>query len=371
MLEQETDVIINTVSQRTIAGGEAVSVKDILAADIPYPVKTFFRADVETMLGEELRTFHKTSRFNFQQAEVQNLQDQINSIVVLHYSFRRTEFLQRLDECVHMLANFLIRPQWTLVNALFEHEESISSPILARLLRHFGSYEYLKNLITHYIRDKKVASFSKADFSALVSRLDGEYIRRKAGDEMARVMSPMFDFFDFPKNAGNKPLPLKALIRYFEDKGLNTVTSRLEGEASQGKQELALRELGQLLEDVRRSSGAFEVEKWDPAEAGELDSQTLDPAGSAAAQEQPQARARRPPIMESISDGDRRRFIKKIFNQDESSFASALDTIRTLSSWKDASKFIDEILIRNDVDPYSTEAERFVEVISQQFQPKR
>jgi hypothetical protein len=75
--------------------------------------------------------------------------------------------------------------------------------------------------------------------------------------------------------------------------------------------------------------------------------------------------------MDIIGEGDRRRFIKKIFNQDESSFSSAVDTIGTLASWKEASKFIDQILIRNDVDPYSTEAERFVEIISQQFQPRR
>ena len=76
-------------------------------------------------------------------------------------------------------------------------------------------------------------------------------------------------------------------------------------------------------------------------------------------------------IMDSISEGDRRRFVRKIFNQDESLFASAVDSIGMFASWKDASKFIDQILIRNDVDPYSPEAERFVEVISQQFQPKR
>jgi hypothetical protein len=369
MLEQETNLIISTVTQRTIAGGEAVCVKDILAADIPYPIKTFFRADVEAMLAEELRNHRKGSRFNYGHAEIQSLQNQIDSILVLNYSFRRAEYVQRLDEAVHMLGNFLIRPQWTLANALFEHEETISSTVLAMLLKHFGPYEYLRNLITHYVRDKKVASLSKADFSSLVSRMDGEYIRRKAGDELARVMSPIYDFFDYPKNTGTKPFPVKALIRYFEDKGLSSVITRLEGEASQGRQELTLRALGEMLEEVRRTSGAFEVEKWEAKP--DPDTQPAPGREAKSPGNQPEGSARRQAIMESISEGDRRRFVRKIFNQDELLFASAVDSIGMLPSWKDASKFIDQILIRNDVDPYSPEAERFVEVISQQFQPKR
>jgi hypothetical protein len=323
------------------------------------------------MLAEELHAYHKSSRFNFRNEDVQILQDQINSIVILNYAFPRTEYLQRLDEAVHMLGNFLIRPQWTLASVLFEHENTISSPALARLLRHFGPYEYLRNLITHYIHEKKVESFGRTDFSRLISRMDGEYIRRKAGDELARVMSPMYDFFDYPVNNGTNRLPVKALIRYFEDKGLNTVISRLEGEVSQGRQELALRELGGLLEDVRRTSGAFEVEQWDPghSSAPDLPGGGRTPTGSAEAKGHPAAKGL--PIMDSIAEGDRRRFIKKIFNQDETSFAAAVDTIGTMRSWKEASKFIDQILIRNDVDPYSTEAERFVAIISRQFQPKR
>jgi hypothetical protein len=357
MLERETDAIITTVTQRTLGTRESVTVKEILAAEIPHPVKTFFRADVEAILGEELRAQHKASRFNYQHPEVQNLQKQIGSIVVLEYSFRRPEFMERLDESVHMLGNFLIRPQWTLLNALFEQDQKISASALTHLLRHFGPYEYLRDLLTHYIRDKNVASFTRDEFSSLVSRMDGEYIRRKAGGEMARVMSPVFDYFDFPVNSGAKSLPVNALIRYFEDKRLSTVISRLEGEASQGKQELGLRELGELLEAVRRTSGAFEVDKWEPE----------PPAMAGSADGAPAMLL----ILNSISDGDRRRIVRKIFHQDESSFTTAVTAIGSLGSWKEASKFIDEILIRNDVDPYSSEAERFVEIISRQFQPVR
>jgi hypothetical protein len=41
-----------------------------------------------------------------------------------------------------------------------------------------------------------------------------------------------------------------------------------------------------------------------------------------------------------------------------------------LSSWKQASVFIDEIFIMNEIDPYVQEAVRFTEVAYRRFFPK-
>jgi len=378
MLEQETDTIIHTTSQRITGTGDSVAVKDILAAEIPHPIKTFFRADVESMLTEELRNFQKHSRFNFQHPEVRGLQSQINSVVVLNYSFPRPEFQERLDNAVHMLVNFLIRPQWTLASVLFEEERKISSLTLGRLLRYFGPYEYLRTLIAHYVQEKNITTLTQEDFCKLIWRMDGEYIRRKAGDELARVMLPMYDFFDFPKNSGAKALPTKALIRYFEDKGLSAVMSRLEGELRKGKQDFALRELGEVLEEVRRTTGAFDAGTFEPPPVAEAKSRPIEVAYRPGGQltimpsfGQVPSRSKGVQILAAIEEGDRQQFIRKIFRQDEPSFKSAIEAIGRMSSWRDASNFIDENFNRNGVDPNSWEATRFVELISQQFQTRK
>ncbi|MBI4810482.1 MAG: hypothetical protein HY800_03395 [Ignavibacteriales bacterium] len=74
--------------------------------------------------------------------------------------------------------------------------------------------------------------------------------------------------------------------------------------------------------------------------------------------------------MSSISESEKRKFIKKIFKQDEEAYTSALNSMRELSTWKQASKSIDEIFIKYDVDPYSSEATRFIEVMFEQYHPK-
>ena len=319
MFEQETELIITTVQQRTIANQPAIAIKDILAADIPYPLKTFFRADVESMLHDELQRYRKTSRFNFDHPEIHSLQNQMNSVLVLHFSFERTEFLRRLSDTVHLIINYLVRPQWTLTNVIFEKDASVSSNTLLRMLRHFGPYEYMKDIIARYVQDKTIPSFTREEFSSFLWKVEGEYVRRKAGDELARILSPLYEFLDYPKNTGNKPLPIKALVRYFEDKGITAVLHRLEGESIQGKHDLGCHELGHLLEDVRRTSGAFEVEKMVEQPIGDsILTQAIEQTQTKNQQTKgvstlffnTSADSTR---MLVLDDSDRRRFVKKIF----------------------------------------------------------
>jgi len=42
-----------------------------------------------------------------------------------------------------------------------------------------------------------------------------------------------------------------------------------------------------------------------------------------------------------------------------------------IASWKDASRFIDEIFIQNDINPYSSDAKRFIDMVYQKFYPPR
>jgi hypothetical protein len=366
VLEAETDKIVQSIIERIPqAAGGAVSIKDILAADIPYAVKTFFRNDVETALLNEQRKYVKVSRFNLNHPEVQSLQYQINSILVLHYSFSTPDFLRQLSDIVHLTANYLIRPQWTMVNVLFENEHSIPAHVLIRLLQYFGPYEYFKEIAGRYLQEKQINTVSKESFKALIWKIDGEYLRRKSGDEIAKATQPLYDFFDYPQMAGSNALPIKTLIRFFEDKGLIMVLPRLEGEIAQGRTILTQKELASLLEDARRTLGSFQVEQVESDEH-ELMAKSSDQNSATAALPDKHSFN----FESAIPESDKRRFIKRIFAHNEQTYIAALQGFNKITTWKDASKYIDELFIQYEVDPYSSEAKRFIEVIFSLYHAK-
>jgi hypothetical protein len=353
MFEEEIGSLIDTIARRTVGGAPSIALREVLAAEIPHPVKTFFRADVETLLAAEQRRERAATRFFYDHPEVQGLQLQINSILVVHYAFDRGEFLGRLDDTVHMLVNFLVRPEWTLTSVLFEHDETISSQSLVRLFRYFGPYEYYRDVVTRYVEDKQVTSFTRAEFASLLRKVDASFVRRKTGDELSRVLSPLYDFLDYPFRTGTNALPIKALIRFFGDKGLAEVVRRLEEERGRSTVALTRAALGALLEDVRRSHGAFET--------------TLTETAAAPPRPEAAPAAAAVDLLNAIGEKDRRRFIIRIFKQNEEAFAEALQSMAALPSWEEASEFIDEIYTRNEIDPYSYDAERFSGIVFQQY----
>ena len=58
-----------------------------------------------------------------------------------------------------------------------------------------------------------------------------------------------------------------------------------------------------------------------------------------------------------------RKVVKKIFARNRESYEGTLEELNNASSWRDASKVLDELFIRFDVDPYSRTAIRFTDAI--------
>jgi len=377
VLEKETERIVGIIGQRSVGTAPTVALKDILASDIPQTVRTFFRSDVEAMLHEEHRAAVKRTRFNLDHPDVRSAQSQLHSAMVLHFTFTREEYLDRLNDAVHLLANYLVRPQWTLAGVVFEKEDTITLEALRRLLLYFTPYDYIRDVLYRYAEDRKITAFSRDEFSTLLWKIDSAYVKRKSGAELANTLLPLYEFFDYPRGTGKNALPLQALIKFFEDKGLTDVQSRLEGELAQGLREMPADSLGNLLEEIRQSAGQFNVERTDAKPSGPDDPAVPAvrggegvPGPAADAGEQPAGRFP-VDIPGAITDNERRKFVRKIFNGDGEKFDGEVGKLNRMAGWKEASRHIDEIFIANDVDPYSAEAERFNEIVFNQFHPSR
>lgn len=382
MLEKETERIFKIVVEQTISKGEAVSVRDILAADIPYPVKVFFRADVERMLNEELRRGRLNTRFNYHQREVENLQRQMNSLLVLNFTFLREEYLQKLEDGVHLTLNYLLRPQWTLTNFLFNSSGSITVADMKPMLAYFGAYEYLKDVLFHYVDDGQVETLTLAEFQELIARIDVEYMRRKSGMEVARLATPIYDFVHFSPFSSTRaahtiPVPVKALVKFFDDKRLRVITGALEQKLTrQNLLEVQMEQLQSALDEVCRSNPeALQPDEGFHRQEPPLKITLEHPPASQKKiiGTQPSPELQQPvlaDLRELISRDDRKRFLKKIFKKDDVRYTSSVQALNAITSWKEASMYIDKILISNDVDPYSNEAVRFSEVVYQRFFPK-
>lgn len=76
-------------------------------------------------------------------------------------------------------------------------------------------------------------------------------------------------------------------------------------------------------------------------------------------------------LQQLISSSDKKKYMKKIFSRNEERYAQAIDILNSKSTWKEASEYIDEIFLTNDVDMYSRVAVHFTDEIYKRYLPKK
>ncbi len=386
MYEKEIDRLNKLTLIRTIGSAERISLKEVLAAEIPLQLRNMIRVDVEQKLQDELRNNFVNSRFDFSHPEVISLQNRMNSILVLNYSFNRHEYLELVHDAIHLLLNFLMRPQWTLRSFIFDNTTQVSSDAIIKALRNFSGYEYLRDLIVRIIQEKNIKLMTIDEFQSLIWKCDREFIRRKDGYQLAQITLPIYDFINYGNRETKSTVATKGLIKLFEDKGMRKVVDRLQIELQRNVNEISFDELCILLEDLRKTYDGFEFENTlqkipaeivatVPHKESPVVNITIDESEMVvkndSTSDHPSAKPQLPPLEKFFDDEERKRFIKKIFRKNEKDFSDAITDINNMSSWKEASKYVDEIYILNEVDLYSPEATLFTEITYNRFFPKK
>lgn len=71
-----------------------------------------------------------------------------------------------------------------------------------------------------------------------------------------------------------------------------------------------------------------------------------------------------------IKGRTRKKIIKKLFRKDEAAFNEFINKLNAMSSWKEASHFIDDTFYEMNINPYSKEAITFSDIVYMRFFPK-
>lgn len=397
IFETEIGTIMNAVRARTIGESESIRLMDIQVARIHPAIKAYFRNEVEKLLQQERQKEVRSKRLPYGLAEVLNLQEQIDIILIQRYQFTQEEFESLLDQAVHFEFNYLCRPRWTLMNFVFEERRTMSASEVYRKLRYCIDYIYFPRIIKRYIADRGLAEVTYEDFKRVVDLIDDEVIAQHDSAQLANLMRPMLAFveagFAETPHAGERSmLPINAAVVFVEDKNLLDLKEALEYKRDiEGVNELTLPELADVIGKVRAEpAGEEALTPETPVTAEDV----IAAAEEGAAEDEMLAPVLEQPVEESLDlegatgeaeaerrDGafedlfslftlkDQKLFVKKIFRKDEVGFRNAIERLNGVTSWEDASAVLDEIFQANNVDPFSKEAVRFTDLLHDRFHP--
>ncbi len=422
IFESEIENIIRSVRSRTIGESDSITLGELLATNIHTGIKAYFRAEVEKLLQREREKEVRSKKFPYSLPEVMRLQEQIDLHLQHRYEFDQKDFDALLDEAVHFQFNYLCRPQFTLMNFLFENRRRIPTAEIERKLQYCVDYTYYREIIRRYIVDHGLTKITYEEFQSLLEKIDYEIINRHSSWELARMLKALFAFVDAGlheprKDDGDPKLPINAAVVFFEDKKLFDMKERLEQERDKRKVlEITIPELANIVEKVRTSNdeavAAIEekparkqtrarkkaviepVKDMPPAQtkppvlrvvereqdlfqpaSGSNERREIPVAGAMSEERSEIGQKRQEEVEEGIhtafSPPETKRFVKNLFMKDDVAFREALDTLNIIATWEEASVYLDQLFIGNDIDPFSEEAIAFTDKVYAWFHPEK
>ncbi len=414
IFETEIEQIKNVVHARTIGEGESITLRAILRSRIHPAIKSYFKAEVERNLQHERGLESRSKKFPYSIPEVLSLQHQEDLVLMVHYQFNQHEFESLLDQAVHFTFNFLCRPQFTLIEFLFENQRHMSTSTIEQKLNYCANYEYYAVLLKRYFADRGLMEISYEEFKALLKKIDSEVVSRHTSGELANLTKPIIGFVEAIQDTSqiktaSSTLPINAAIVFFEDKDLSEIKLRLEYERDHNTlAEIDLQKLAQIIEDVRSitsdhpeervvahvETGESETTEQQPVKVSidrvaEKESDNHGHVETSSKDEIPHSSpdlveveavptalpavdvAGLPSISSLLTSSEKKKILKAIFHKDRDEFQAMLDVLDKSGTWEEASLVLDDLFLARDVSPKSNVGILLTEKTFERYQSKK
>lgn len=427
MLDHITDAFLERLKKEIITDPNMTSIPlaYLTQLNIPDAIKHFFDQEVEIWLREEEEKFTTTERFDYDMPEVRMLIDQIFDQLKQNATFHINKFNHLLERAVKLEFNYLLQPHRTLNQFLFKDSQRISTMEVYDTLKYFFRFEYYKTAISDYFNLKYLHEISQDQFETLLNQIDEKAFSENRVETALGTFKTILEFLSEAQQEEVVTLPLDVLSAICKDRKLDDYNALIQQVVNSGqKTELSFDELETLLRDgklpgieesvlpdktetvgfeqtesiesskpdiavadieVPESTLVFEEEEEEDEEEyeepeveeeeeEEVPAQTAnhDVANDLADHVARQISSDSPleDLNEMVKGRLRRKTVKKLFRKKEDEFLDFVGRLNALSTWKDASRIIDDEFYERGINPYSKEAIAFSDVIYMRFFPK-
>jgi len=434
MWENETIVLLTSLKKRILGGREQVRFAKISADDaLPNFIKTLFKKRVENLIDKESPlSVNSTPHFALSQSNIERLQSRFLDVLLEAASFQGKEIEEILHEALVTRLDYLVKPVDTMLRTLFEKRTEVDLSTMDSILDPFKKHlpyaeEFLKECrgqgksslnreeyrkvasnLLHRLTEKDPVKVVLQDFTVLTG-----FLSETKGEEVTKIEGSMIQDFLADRNLWDFRKAVEVEMKLgredFDSAGLEVTLKRyLELKEGFSQSEESIVEESAIepeieedkVEEVKPLAG---TDDWDLEEVlGEetftlgveeekkpLDekpkqkpkpmriirreqkkeeekTETLEPEKAF-----PEVRTQRKEGLRSLINGKTEKlFIKKLFGGDAEAYDDLLDKLDEAESWRVAKILIDNELFKRDVDPFSREAIKMVDLVYSRYYPE-
>ena len=163
--------------------------------------------------------------------------------------FPKREWTRAVRTASRQVLNYLVEPAATLVSFVYSDASSeLDRSVVQERMAAFSAYPYLREVAEGYVERKGLDGIERDDFEKLLRRIDKRMVAGFGPADWLKLLAPLFDLVSSIPEYENG-LPNGLLQQFFQAKGLEGISARLDESESYSREEL-LKTLSREADDV-------------------------------------------------------------------------------------------------------------------------
>jgi hypothetical protein len=196
--------------------------------------KVYFSAEVDWWIYEEQIARSSNQRFNIDDPKLSAFLKQLDELYKKNARFSSLTLPQVINSAVKTRLNMLCRPRTAIKWFVYRWEQTKSYHEIVKRLNYLFDNKYLADGFIEYVQRKNLIKSSSdlipiSEFDKIISEIDNEKIHSLSPEEFVQLMSSLFIFFNSEaEHKDTAKIPIEAVVIYFDDKNLFSLSTKLE-----------------------------------------------------------------------------------------------------------------------------------------------
>lgn len=376
MFERELERARKGLREQLATRAPYLSLKDLQAVPTLHPAyRAFFGAEVQWWIHEERALRASNPRFDTAEPTFRELFARLDEAFVRHARFDHEELTSAIDAAVKVRLNMLCRPRTTLKWFVFRGEPT--KPLSEVLLRLDYLYDqaYLTNGLRTWIEARRADAITSleilsiVEFERVIEKVDNDAILDLSQDDFVALLDPMYEWFAaFHTELPPDTVPTEAVIIFLDDKGAIPLSQTLERKLY--RENLKFLSRTALFDVIDLVISEIETGVQQPAF-------TAQPAPAPAPAPEPEPIPPPPATstydvryeryIAQIGSSGRDRFLKRLFDSNETDMEMVIGDVLGSETWKIAAAKLDRWLVKRGIAATNAIAMEFTHALNRAF----
>ncbi len=196
--------------------------------------KTYFSAEVDWWLYEEQIARTANLRFNFDDPKLNTFLKQMDELYKKNSRFSTVSLPLVISSAVKSRLNYLCRPRTALKWFVYRWDQTKTYHEIIKRLNYLDDYKYLIDGFVDYVRRNQLINthddlINMSVFDKIINEIDNSMMAELSPEGLVQLMGPLFSFFN--SDADHKDtakIPVEAVIIFFDDKNMMSISTKLE-----------------------------------------------------------------------------------------------------------------------------------------------